>query len=64
VKNAAKYKSKQEAMTKVLAYSLFVEKGIAAVERMYSQYISFVLSNKGKSTTQIKNELLHSAVAH
>jgi hypothetical protein len=64
VKKAAKYKSKQEAMTKVLAYSLFVEKGETAVERMYPQYLSFVLSNKGKSITQVKNELLHSAVAH
>ncbi len=59
---AEKYKKKQEAMMMVSAFALFIEKGIEAVERMYPQYTSFVLSNKGKSKTQVKNEVLHSQV--
>lgn len=62
--NAEKYKQKQEAMMMVSAFVLFIEKGIEAVERMYPQYSSFVLSNKGKSTTQVKNELLQSHAVH
>ena len=60
--DSAKYKKKQEATEKLLAYVLFMDEGMDAVERMYPQYKSFVLSHKGKSVTEVKNELLHSQV--
>ncbi|MHA4812374.1 hypothetical protein ACX0G9_30050 [Flavitalea flava] len=59
----AKYKKNLEASIKILAYALFVDEGLAAVERMYPQYKNFVLGHKGKSLTEVKNELLHSQVA-
>jgi hypothetical protein len=59
MQDAEKYKKNQEAMNMILAYSLFVDAGIEAVERMYPQYKAFVLNNKGKTPSQVKNELLH-----
>ncbi len=62
--NIEKYKKKQEAMMMVSAFALFIDKGIEAVERMYPQYADFVLSNQGKSKTQVKNELLQTQAVH
>ena len=45
-------------MEMLSAFVLFLEEGIGAVERLYPQYKSFVLSNKGKSQTDVKKELL------
>ncbi len=61
--NAKKYKKDQDTMNMILAYALFVDAGIEAVERMYPQYKAFVLNNKGKTSSQVKNELLQASIA-
>lgn len=43
----------------LLAFVLFSEKGIEAVEKMYPNQIEFVLENKHKSITEVKQQLLH-----
>ena len=60
MRNGIYDRKKQELGRMILAYSLFLEEGMDAVERMYPEYKSFVLSHKGKSVTDVKNELLHS----
>jgi len=61
--NSANYKAKQDAMDKLLAYALFIDEGMRAVENMYPQYKTFVLSQQGKSVTEVKHELLLDRVA-
>lgn len=56
--DSAAHTDKREKMDRLAAYVLFLEGGISAVDRMYPQYRSFVLSNQGKTRTQVKNELL------
>jgi hypothetical protein len=59
MKNAGKYAKGQQLADMLLAYKTFMDSGIEAVERIYPQYRSFVLTHKGKSLTQVKEELLH-----
>lgn len=61
--NSQSYRDKQIFMEKMAAYVLFLEEGKSAVERMYPQHVDFVLSQKGKSQTEVKKELLHSQAA-
>jgi hypothetical protein len=63
MKDIESYRSKRIAMEMLSAYVLFLEQGISAVERVYPQHKSFVLSNAGKSQSQVKRELLNQ-VAH
>ena len=58
MKNAEKYMKNQATADMILAYSTFVDYGIDAVQRTYPQYEAFVLKNKGRSITEVKNELL------
>ncbi len=51
-------------MEMLSAFVLFKEEGIKAVERMYPQYQSFVLSNQDKTQTEIKRELLPGQLAN
>ena len=60
----AVHTDKREKMDKLAAYVLFLERGVSAVDRMYPQYRSFVLSNQGKTRTQVKNELLQPHFTH
>jgi hypothetical protein len=62
VKDAEKYMKYQANADMILAYKTFVDYGIEAVERTYPQYKAFVLNHKGKTTTQVKHELLHEPV--
>ncbi len=63
MKNVESYRNKRESMEMLSAFVLFLEEGIGAVERVYPQYKAFVLSNKNKSQTDVKKELLMQ-VAH
>jgi hypothetical protein len=62
MKNAEKYMKSQAVADMILAYKTFIDSGIDAVQRTYPQYKSFVLNNKGKTITQLKQELLHEPV--
>ena len=46
----------------LLAYKTFIDYGIEAVQRAYPQYQAFVLSNKGKTLTQVKHDLKQASV--
>ena len=48
----------------ILAYKTYVDDGIDAVQRAYPHYKTFVLDNKGKTVTQVKQELLHKSIAY
>ena len=50
-------------MERMAAFTLYLEKGMEAVKRMYPQHISFVKSRKGKSQAEVKKELLHAQTA-
>jgi hypothetical protein len=58
MKNAEKYMKSQPFADMILAYKIFMDSGIEAVQRVYPQYKNFVLTHKGKSVTQVKQELL------
>jgi altronate hydrolase len=56
---------KSQAVTEmILAYKTYVDDGIDAVQRAYPHYKTFVLDNKGKTVTQVKQELLHKSIAY
>ena len=59
MKNAEAYRKKAVINEMILAFSLFVDEGIKAVERLYPQHASFVLKNKHKTISAIKDELIH-----
>lgn len=59
MKNAEKHMKNQSFADMILAYKTFMDSGIEAVQRMYPQYKSFVLAHKGKSVTQVKQELFN-----
>ncbi len=61
--NNGKYRSKQDAMDMLLAYAIFIDEGMRAVENMYPQYKAFVLTHQGKTVTEVKHELLLDKVA-
>lgn len=53
-----------EATKKLLAFSLFREKGMNAVKSMYPDQLEFVEANKEKSVRQVKNDLFGSEKVH
>jgi len=57
--NLESYRKKLAISEMLLAFVLFSEKGIEAVEKMYPNQIEFVLENKHKSITEVKHQLLH-----
>ncbi|MCW3461821.1 hypothetical protein [Chitinophaga nivalis] len=59
MKNAAEYRKKAIINEMILAFVLFKDEGIKAVERMYPQHVLFVLENKNKATSTVQDELLH-----
>ncbi len=61
--NVQSYRDKKVVMEMIAAYVLYLENGMDAVARMYPQHVSFVQSQKGKSRTEVKNELLHRQAA-
>jgi len=50
-------------MEMMAAFSLFLDEGMKAVERMYPQHVSFVKNHKGKSQAEVKKELLQQQAA-
>ncbi|HEY4208102.1 MAG TPA: hypothetical protein VGM31_14860 [Puia sp.] len=60
---AASYRNKAVVMEKMAAFSLYLDEGMAAVKRMYPQYVDFVRHNSNKTRTQVKQELLHTLPA-
>ena len=58
VENAGPYRNKKLTMERMAAFTLYLEKGLEAVKRMYPQHVSFVKSHKGKSQAEVKKELL------
>jgi hypothetical protein len=56
--NAAAYRNKKIVMEMMAAFSLYLDEGMRAVERMYPQHVSFVRSHKNKSQAEVKKELL------
>ena len=63
VGNKELYRNKKLLMERMAAFTLYLEKGMEAVKRMYPQHISFVKSRKGKSQAEVKKELLHAQTA-
>jgi len=61
--NAAAYRNKKIVMEMMAAFSLFLDEGMKAVERMYPQHVSFVKNHKGKSQAEVKKELLQQQAA-
>jgi len=61
--NAATYRSKKGSLEQLAAFSLFLEEGIDAVNRMYPQHIAFVKSHIGKSQAEVKKEVLRTQAA-
>ena len=57
--NIESYRKKLIISEMLLAFVLFTEKGIEAVEKMYPNQVEFVLENKDKSITEVKHQLLH-----
>ncbi len=57
--NIESYRKNQAISEMLLAFALFSEKGIEAVEKMYPKQKEFVLENKHKSITEVKHQLLH-----
>jgi len=60
---AAAYRDKKVVMEMMAAFSLYLDEGIRAVERMYPQHISFVRNHIGKSQAEVKKELFHHQAA-
>jgi hypothetical protein len=61
--NAAPYRNKKVFMEMLAAFVLYKEEGMSAVERMYPEHVSFVLSHKNKSQAEVKKELLNRQAA-
>lgn len=61
--NEAAYRGKAVIMEMMAAFSLFVDKGLAAVKRMYPQHVDFVKAHKNKTEKEVKKELLQKQVA-
>ncbi len=61
--NAAPYRNKKVVMEMMAAFSLYLDEGMRAVERMYPQDVSFVRSHIGKSQSEVKKELLQQQAA-
>ena len=59
MQNMEPYRKKQVINEMILAFLLYVEEGIKAVENLYPQHKKFVLDNKSKSVKDIKHELTH-----
>jgi hypothetical protein len=57
--NTAAYRNKKVVMEMMAAFSLYLDEGVGAVERMYPQHVSFVRNHIGKSQAEVKKELLH-----
>ena len=57
--NKESYRKKIVISEMLLAFVLFSEKGIEAVEKRYPQQKDFVLENRHKSITEVKHQLLH-----
>jgi hypothetical protein len=63
VNSAGPYKNKKLLMERMAAFTLYLEKGLEAVKRMYPQHLSFVKNRKGKSQSEVKKELLQAQTA-
>lgn len=50
-------------MEMMAAFSLFLDEGMAAVERMYPQHVEFVRRHVGKTRSEVKRELLQKQAA-
>jgi hypothetical protein len=61
--DAAAYRNKKVVMEMMAAFSLYLDEGMQAVERMYPQHVSFVRDHIGKSQADVKKELLHHQAA-
>lgn len=61
--NAASYRNKAVIMEMMAAFSLYLDEGMAAVERMYPQHVDFVRRHSDKTKAEIKRELLHKQAA-
>jgi len=61
--NAALYRNKGVVMEKMAAFSVYLDEGMTAVERMYPQHIGFVRDHEGKTMAQVKKELLQALPA-
>ena len=61
--NAAKYRNKEVVMEMMAAFSVYLDEGMAAVERMYPQHLEFVRHHSGKTLREVKRELLHMQAA-
>ncbi|PWV48200.1 hypothetical protein [Chitinophaga sp. S165] len=58
-KEKESYRKKIIISEMLLAFLLFNERGIEAVEETYPRQKEFVLENKHKSITEVKHQLLH-----
>ncbi len=61
--NAASYRSKKTVMEMLAAFYLYTDEGMAAVERMYPQHVSFVRHRASKTRAEVKKELLYKQAA-
>jgi len=61
--NAAQYRDKKVVMEMMAAFYLYTEEGMAAVERMYPQHVSFVRHHASKTRAEVKKELLQKQAA-
>ena len=61
--NAALNRNKAVVMEKMAAFSLYLDEGMAAVERMYPQHIAFVQHHLDKTMAEVKKEVLHAQAA-
>lgn len=57
--NKESYRKKIIISEMLLAFVLFSERGIEAVEKMYPNQRDFVLENRHKTITEVKHQLLH-----
>ncbi len=53
------YRSKKIVMEMMAAFSLYLDEGMRAVQKMYPQHVSFVRQHKDKSQAEVKKELLN-----
>ncbi len=61
--NVTAYHQKKKALEQLAAFSLFLEEGVDAVNRMYPEHVGFVLARDGKSEREFMVELLHPQAA-